>query len=193
MPPKLILASTSPARKRLLAALGIPFDCISPDIEEQVPSGMTAQAATRALSRQKAEAVYTRYPEAWIIGADQLVSFNQSILHKPTDQGEARAQLAQLNGATHEITTSVTLLRPGNLDTRTDTVQLAMRALSDGEIEDYLATGEWQGCVGSYRIEGRGQSLFRAVGGDGTSVQGLPMALVVEMMRCANFPSSASW
>jgi septum formation protein len=137
----------------------------------------------RTLALGKARAVARRFPEALVIGADQVAAFNGQVWSKPADEAGAREQLTQLSGHTHELVTGVALVGPGLERLEHERVALTMFPLSDAEIAGYLATREWEGCAGSYRIESRGLALFSRVEGDLNTVRGLPMTLLVRMLR----------
>jgi septum formation protein len=186
--PTLILASTSPARRALLDALGVPYRAESPGVEETVSSGASAQQAVAELAERKARAVQARHPEAFVLGADQLGWFEGERLGKPADRGAADRQLSRLAGQTHELWTGVCLLGPAHREVVVDVARITLYPLSDEERSRYLDLGEWEGCAGSYRVEGRGQALMAAIEGDRTSIQGLPMLPVVAMLRRAGVP-----
>lgn len=181
----LVLASTSPARRALLDALGVPYEAMAPGVGEEVPAGTEVERATAMLARRKAEAVAKVRPEALVLGADQLVELDGVALGKPPDATAALEQLRALSGRAHRIVTAVCLVGPGVDLEEVDVVGMRLFALSEDELRRYVATGEWQGCAGGYRVEGRGQALFEDIKGDRTSVQGLPMLRVVRMLRRA--------
>jgi septum formation protein len=180
---ELILASTSPARRALLEGLGLAFRVEAPGVDEDLPEGTPAAHAVAVLAERKARAVLGRHPGALIIGADQLVAFGGRTLGKPADVAAARRQLLALRGHTHDILTGLCVVGPNFLASEVDVAQLAMLPLADAEVEGYLATGEWQGCAGGYRVEGRGQALFARLEGDRTGIQGLPMQRLVRLLR----------
>jgi septum formation protein len=180
---EIVLASTSPARRALMDALGLPYTAEAPGVDEVVPPGTPPQHAVALLAERKARAVYARKPRALIIGADQLASLHGSMLGKPADAKAARAQLASLRGRTHELFTGVCVIANGFVVTEVDTARLTVWPVSDEELDGYVATNEWEGCAGSYRIEGRGQALFERIDGDRTAIQGLPMQRVTRILR----------
>ncbi|MBK7857324.1 MAG: septum formation protein Maf [Archangiaceae bacterium] len=180
---ELVLASTSPARRALLTALGLPFRAETPGVEEVVPPGTSTRAAVTMLAERKARAVLGRWPTALVIGSDQLVDLDGQALGKPLDRGAARTQLESLSGRSHEILTGVCVVGPGFFACDVDAAQLTLFPLKADELDRYLRLGEWEGCAGGYRIEGRGQALFSAIAGDRTSVQGLPMPLLIRLLR----------
>ncbi len=180
---ELVLASTSSARRALMEGLGLPFRAVAPEVEEVVAPGTPASHAVALLAERKARAVYARFPRALIIGSDQLVSLQGQPLGKPPDAAAARAQLASLRGKTHDIFTGVSIIGPGFVVTEVDSARLTVLPLTDAEVEGYVATGEWQGCAGGYRVEGRGQAIFQRIEGDRSAIQGLPMQRVTRILR----------
>ncbi len=180
---ELLLASTSAARKALLTALGVPFRCEAPGVDESVSPGTSPAEAVGLLAERKARAVAARFPGALVIGSDQLVEVDGNALGKPADAKEARAQLQTMAGRSHQILTGLCVLGPGFSKTGIDAAKLTLWPLSAAELEGYVATAEWEGCAGSYRVEGRGQALFEKIEGDRTGIQGLPMTLLVGFLR----------
>ena len=185
---ELVLASTSPARRALLEALGVPFRAEPPGVGEDVAPGTPARAAVAQLAERKARAVAGRLEGALVVGSDQLVVSSGAVLQKPPDAAAARAQLSALAGRTHEVVTGVCVLGPAFFACEVDVAWMRVFPLSDAELDAYVATGEWQGCAGGYRVEGRGQALFQAIEGDRTAVQGLPMLRLVRLLREAGVP-----
>lgn len=188
--PRLVLASTSPARRALLDGLGVAYQAVAPDVSEELPAGTSPRDAVLALAERKARAVLARFPDALVLGADQLVvdPLSGEPLGKPADREAARAQLRRLRGRTHDIVTGVCLLSAERLRAQLDVARLTMAPVVDEELERLLDLEEWRGCAGGYRIEGRSQALFAEVSGDRTSVQGLPMLVVVRLLREAGHP-----
>jgi septum formation protein len=168
--------------------LGIPYHAESPGVDEDVSPTLSARQAVQVLAARKARAVHARYPEAWVLGADQLVEVEGEVLAKPADRDAARRQLGKLLGHTHDICTGVCLVGPGgHIAEALEVSRLTFYPVAPEELEKYLNLGEWQGCAGSYRIEGAGQALLARLEGDRTNVQGLPMLTVVRMLREAGF------
>lgn len=185
----LILASTSSARRALMDGLGLPYRAEAPGVEEDVSPTLSAREAVQVLAERKARAVHARHPDAWVIGADQLVDVAGEVLSKPADRDAARRQLGKLLGHTHDICTGVCLVGPsGHMAQALEVSRLTFYTVTAEELERYLDLGEWQGCAGSYRVEGAGQALLARLEGDRTNVQGLPMLTVVRMLREAGFP-----
>jgi septum formation protein len=180
---ELVLASTSPARKALLETLGLDFRAEAPGVDEVLEEGTGVTTAVAVLAERKARAVWRRAPQALVIGSDQLVELDGRPLGKPADERAARAQLKSLSGRSHEILTGVCVVGPGFFCTEVEVAKLWVWPLSDAELDGYLATGEWKGCAGGYRVESRGQALFQRIDGDRTGIQGLPMTRVVRLLR----------
>jgi len=180
---ELLLASTSPARAALLSGLGLPFRAVAPEVDEYIGADTPPAHAVAILAEKKARAVASRNPTALVIGADQLVSLSGQAMGKAPDASAAKRQLRSLRGRTHEILTGLCVVGPGFLSNEVDAARLTVLPLSDAEVDAYVATGEWEGCAGGYRIEGRGQTLFSRIDGDRASVQGLPMQRVVRALR----------
>ncbi|NTX07147.1 MULTISPECIES: nucleoside triphosphate pyrophosphatase [Myxococcus] len=185
----LILASTSSARRALMDGLGLPYRTQSPGVDETVAPHLSAKEAVRELAARKARAVHARNPDAWVLGADQLVEVAGETLTKPDNRDAARGQLGKLLGHTHDIHTGVCLVGPGgHVSEAVETARLTFHAVTPDELERYLDLNEWEGCCGSYRVEGAGQALLARLDGDRSNVQGLPMVTVVRLLRQAGFP-----
>jgi septum formation protein len=180
---ELVLGSTSSARNALMTGLGLPFRAVSPEVDEDVAEGTPPQHAVALLAERKARAVFTRHPGCLVIGADQLVSLNGQALGKPPDVAAARRQLRAMRGRTHDIVTGLCVIGPAFLVNEVDVARLTVLPLTDAEVEGYLATNEWEGCAGGYRVEGRGQAIFARIDGDRTAIQGLPMQRVVRILK----------
>lgn len=182
---ELILASTSPARRALLEAVGLPFRCVAPEFSEELPPGLTTPDLAEALALGKARSVAQRFPEALVLGANQLLSVDGELLHKPADATAAKAQLERLRGRMHVLTTGIAILceKTHALRVEHELTRMTMRMIADDELERYVATGEWQGCVGSYRVEGQGLKLFQRVEGDVLNARGLPLVRVLNALR----------
>ncbi|NVJ07128.1 septum formation protein Maf [Myxococcus sp. AM001] len=185
---ELILASTSSARRALMDGLRLPYRAEAPGVDEVVAPHLSATEAVRELASRKARAVQQRHPEAWVLGADQLVEVAGEVLSKPVDRSAAREQLRKLVGTTHAIHTGVCLVGPGGeAHEAVETARLTFYRVGDEELERYLDLNEWEGCCGSYRVEEAGQALLERLDGDRANVQGLPMVTVVRLLRQAGF------
>lgn len=186
-PGRLILASTSQYRRKLLDDLGLvhealPHQCDEAPYKER---GLSPGALAQELARAKALSLAQDHPEAWILGSDQVAELDGEILSKPVTQERARAQLAQMQGRTHRLITAVALRTPrGNLLQAVQLHSLTMRPLGPEAIARYIAHDLPLDCCGSYKIEGRGIALFEKIEGhDHTAIIGLPLMQVCELLR----------
>ena len=182
---RLILGSASPRRLDLLAQIGITPDEIRPaDIDETPRRNEDARAYVRRMAAEKAEAVPAP-AEDIVLAADTVVTAGRRILGKPQDAAEARAFLTLLSGRRHRVMTAITLRRQGREWSRLVETQVRLRPLSPQEIEDYLASGEWQGKAGGYAIQGRAGAFVNWIEGSFSAVVGLPLAETATLLRAA--------
>ena len=175
---KIILASTSKYRKELLERLGIDFECMNPNVDEEIHKKNISDPLELAetLGRLKAEAVYERYPDALVIGSDQLAECNGTRLSKPKTMEKAVEQLIFLNNKEHRLITSYTVIFNGKSTTKTNITTLRMRKLSEPQIKYYLRKDIPFDCAGSYKLELNGISLFANIEtSDQTAIIGLPL------------------
>jgi septum formation protein len=182
----LILASSSPRRKQLLAEAGVLFEVIPPGVEEpeDTPSDLLPCQQAEALAYFKARAVADRHLDAAVLAADTLVAVDGRILGKPANRRQAEHMLRELSGTRHEVITGVALLWPGN-DRRILSVStfVTMKRMTDAEIQAYLDSGEWQGKAGAYAIQETADRYIEKVEGSFTNVVGLPMERVLELLE----------
>ena len=179
----IILASTSPRRRELLALLGIPFDVKSPSFEERLAPDRPAIEQAQSFAQGKALSVAGQEPEAIVLGSDTVIEVDHHVLGKPADLAEARAMLRCLAGRDHCVCTAVALVC---LARAIDIVVLAtsivrMKPYDELVYERYLATGESLGKAGAYSIQGEGGDLVDSIDGDFTAVVGLPLRLVSQL------------
>ncbi len=186
--PDLILASQSPRRQQLLAALGLAFSVDAADVDETPRPGEDPAALACRLCRAKAAAVAGRHPGAIILAADTVVALDGALLGKPADPAEAVAMLAALRGRTHQVYTAVSVARDGTLAAQLSVSDVTMRAYSDGEIAAYVATGDPLDKAGAYAIQHPLFSPVAAWTGCYTGIMGLPLALAQEMLAAAGAP-----
>ena len=182
----LILASTSPYRRELLQRLGIPFSVASPETDETPLPGERPEATALRLSEAKARAVAVNYPDALIIGSDQVAEMEGRIFGKPGTHERAVQQLRELSGKTVNFFTGLCLLnaRTGQTEVRGIPTLVGFRELSDGEIEHYLQREPAYNCAGSAKSEGLGISLLRYMRGDDpNALVGLPLIALCDMLR----------
>lgn len=184
--PNLVLASGSPYRRALLERLDLPFLCVAPDIDETPAADETAEQLTRRLALAKARAVAGQHPEHLIIGSDQVLLLDGQPLSKPGDHERAAAQLRSCSGRTVRFTTALCLLNSatGHFQLTSEPFDVSFRELSADSIERYLLKELPYECAGSFKMEGLGITLFRALRGDDPhSLIGLPLIRLCEMLR----------
>ena len=180
----LILASTSPRRRELLALLGIPFDVKSPSFEERLMADCPAIEQVQSFARGKARSVARQEPEAIVLGGDTVIESNQHVLGKPADLAEARAMLRHLAGRDHHVCTAVALVcSVREIDiVALSTAVVRMKPFDELLHERYLKTRECLGKAGAYSIQGEGGELIDFIDGDFTTVVGLPLRLVSQLL-----------
>lgn len=189
---RLILASTSAVRAKLLTNASIPFTgCASAVDEVSIRTQMEAQKCPAddialALAKHKAHAVTNQYTDYIVLGCDQILQFENSLLSKPADINAAREQLKAMRGKTHSLFTAAVLMRGEDILWQSCTHSiLTMRAFSDDFLEKYLQDESEQilWCVGCYQLEGRGIQLFEQIRGDYFSILGLPLQQLMQPLR----------
>jgi septum formation protein len=181
----LVLASTSRYRRELLSRLHMPFEVASPDVDETpLPGESPSQTALR-LSVLKAQAVAKQFPDALIIGSDQVLMLDAEQLGKPGNYENALAQLKKMQGKAMVFHTALTLLnsRTGQAQTRDVPTVVHIRKLSDAQIEAYLRKEEPYDCAGSAKSESLGIALMERMDSpDPTALIGLPLMALTEML-----------
>jgi MAF protein len=181
----LLLASSSPYRRELLARLRLPFVCASPDIDESHKPDESAVELVQRLAEEKARALAADYPGHLIIGSDQVAVLDGKILGKPHTFERAREQLSAASGSSVTFLTGLALLNSSTGLCQVDHVPFTvhMRNLDQAAIERYLGAEQPYDCAGSFKAEGLGVSLFQATeGSDATSLIGLPLIRLVDML-----------
>lgn len=176
--PRLVLASGSPYRRELLQRFDLPFETISPDVDESRQAGETAQSLAQRLARMKAVAVSGGMPDAVVIGSDQVLECNGQLLGKPGDHANAVAQLRMMSGQRLNFYTALHLCRGATRQQGQDLAitRVAFRRLDDAQIEAYLAREPAFDVAGSCKAEGLGISLCEAIESDDpTALIGLPL------------------
>ena len=183
---KLILASTSAYRRMLLERLLIPFETARPDTDETPLPGEAPDATAERLAADKARAVASAWPDALIIGSDQVAHIGDQVFGKPGSEERAIAQLQQMSGQTVSFHTALALLntRSGRLQVEGVPTRVRFRSLSEDEIRRYVATERPLDCAGSAKVEGLGITLLEALSGDDpTALIGLPLIALSRMLR----------
>ena len=188
----LILASTSPYRRALVERLGVPFRCVAPPVDEPALKAGWNDASPRELAERlamaKAASVASTEPGAVVIGGDQLVAMDGSILGKPGTIDRAVAQLRAMSGRSHELITAIVVLHAGQVYAHTDVAKLALRNLTHSEIERYVDADLPIDCAGGYKLESRGIALFERIDSDDHSaITGVPLIALTTILRTIGF------
>ena len=188
MQPKLVLASSSPYRRDLLARLRLPFEVMSPDIDETPRPNEVPPATALRLAQEKAQLVAHAYPDALIIGSDQVALLGAQILGKPHNFENARLQLLAASGHTVVFHTALCVLdsRSGENQGRVVETRVTFRHLDEATIARYLETEQPYNCAGSAKSEGLGITLIeRFEGEDPSALIGLPLIALTDMLHQA--------
>ncbi|HWP67380.1 MAG TPA: Maf family nucleotide pyrophosphatase [Candidatus Limnocylindria bacterium] len=180
----LVVASASPRRHELLAALGLRFEVAPADIDEEAAAG-TLAPADAALAVATAKAAAVPRPDALVLAADTLVVLDGELLGKPASPAEARRMLARLRARTHRVFTAVCLAAPDGTRTAVVESEVRMRAYRDEEIEAYVAAGGGLDKAGAYGIQDEPLRPVEAIGGCWCNVMGLPLWTTWSMLRSA--------
>ena len=190
----LILASSSPRRRELLANAGISFEITVPEVEEVRRPAEHPRDYSRRLAREKAEAVVhgldAGAPHLAVLAADTIVICGDEVMEKPRDDADAERMLRQLSGREHVVMTAVCLagrMQAGGrrVDVRDESTRVFMREVPADEITAYVRTGEPRDKAGAYAIQGIASKWIYRIEGDYFNVVGLPVSLVWSMMRAA--------
>ena len=177
---RLILASASPRRLDLLARIGV---------DESVARGELPRHHALRLAREKAAAVALQDPEALVLAADTVVAVGRRILPKVEDEATLRACMKLLSGRRHRVLTGVALAIPGGtVRERLVETMIAMKRLSDEEIDYYASHGEWRGKAGGYALQGYGEVYVRHIAGSYSNVVGLPLAETRVLLKSVGYP-----
>jgi septum formation protein len=184
MPYPLILASTSPSRRELLARLQMPFTVEAPDFTEEEAGSMPAHELVRYNTLGKARAVAARHPEACVIASDQVAVCSDTMLGKPGSDLQACRQLTMLSGQTVEFLTGLAILTPDSHHDEIVPFRVVFRRLTEREIHTYVERDQPLHCAGSFKAESLGISLFeRMEGEDPTALIGLPLIRLSAILR----------
>jgi septum formation protein len=187
---ELILASTSPYRKMLLDQRGIKFSAIAPICDEDAltDSNLDARQLTQKLAKSKAESLQPQFPNAYIIGSDQVLEFDGQIFGKPKTKERALAQLSALQSHTHNLVTSLAVLSPQRIWIHTEVVKLSMHPWSTAALQKYIDADLPLDCAGSYKLEKRGLLLFNKIQADDyESIIGLPLLKLFSILKDEGF------
>ena len=180
------LASKSPRRRELLARLGLDFGVLEVDVAEQRAPGESPEDYVARVAREKAGAGLLRVvavPAAVVLGSDTEVVLDDEVFGKPADAAEAGAMLRRLSGRTHRVLTAVSLVSAGREARALVASEVTFAALSDADIEDYVASGEPMGRAGAYAIQGGAERFIQRLSGSYSGVMGLPLHETASLLR----------
>ncbi|MGF9822995.1 Maf family protein [Brevibacillus agri] len=186
----LILASSSPRRRELLQALGIPFTVMTSDVDETTAPGLSPAQVVEELSLRKAREVAARLTEGVVLGSDTIVVLDGHILGKPADEADASRMLSMLQGREHTVYSGVALIdaATGRSEVAHSHTDVKIRPLSEAEIKSYIATKEPMDKAGSYAIQGIGATIVEGITGDYFTVVGLPLCLTSKLLARFGMP-----
>ena len=181
----IILASQSPRRRELLERMGLAgFRVVSPDVDEHMEEDLPPAQLVCRLSQRKARAVREQVgDEGLIIAADTVVTLDGAVLGKPADELAAFQMLSPLSGVRHQVYAGLTVLRGGEEHTEYEVTDVSFRELTQGEIEDYIRTGEPMDKAGAYGIQGYGALFISGIQGDYYNVMGLPVCRLGQLLE----------
>lgn len=192
----IVLASASPRRQELLKLLNIPFQVMVSDIEEKYPDDIELEKIPEYLATRKVDAVIRNTPEGieypWVLGADTIILHNKKIYGKPENAEQAFNFIKEFQGKTHKVITGLALFN-GELhyvSNRTSVTEVTFAKMKDSEIEWYINTDEWYGVAGGYRIQGLASCFIKHIKGTNSSVMGLPIYELYDMLREQNYSFS---
>ena len=190
----IVLASASPRRQEILRDAGIAFRVVPSGIDERPPRKLGPLKHVAWAARLKAETVARRNPRAVVIGADTEVVLDGRIFGKPGDRRVAAAFLRALSGRTHQVYSAVHVIdgRSRRHAAGVSRTHVTMRELSDRTIAEYVQTGEAQDKAGAYAIQGKGRRLVRAIQGPPDNVVGMPMRLLMRLLKECGIPAAAT-
>ena len=192
---KIILASGSPRRKKILEQIGLKFSVEKSNYEEKRIADSPPSQIVEFLSLEKANLLAVKYEDAIIIGADTLVVLNGEILGKPKSEEDAREMLRKLRNKTHTVVTGFTVLdtKSGRAVTKHVETKVKFKDLSEMEISAYVETGEPMDKAGGYGIQDKGGLFIEEIDGDYFNVVGLPLFAVSETLREFGIDITEAW
>ncbi len=182
---RLVLASSSPRRRQLLAPLGFELQVSSPEVDESELPGETPRDFVLRVAAKKGRAVAQAHPGQVVLAADTAVVIGARLLGKPKSPDEALAMLRQLSGREHQVLTGVWVTGSTGEHQRAVSTTVRFRPLSDAEARWYVATGEPMDKAGAYAIQERGGMFVESIDGSYSNVVGLPLAQTLELLRAA--------
>jgi septum formation protein len=179
--PPLLLASRSPQRRAILEQLGIPFEAVVPEYEEEL-TGADPVVEVERHAQGKAHSMAGIADGRPVLGVDTEVVLDGRVYGKPSDEAEAEAMLEQLSGQTHEVVSGLCMLTAAWEELRHAVTRVSFRTLTPRELGLYVVSEEWRERAGGYAIQGLGAALVERIEGDYLNVVGLPAALLVDLL-----------
>ncbi|MED4225064.1 Maf family protein [Neobacillus cucumis] len=183
----LILASSSPRRKELLENLRLSFSISSSEVDESFDPKLTPEEVVMELAERKAQVVFQKNPDAFVIGSDTVVVADNQILGKPADEAEAISMLKRLSGRQHEVFTGVAILSATGIMKFFERTEVWFWELTDEDINAYVQSGEPFDKAGAYGIQKLGSMLVRKINGDYFAVVGLPVSRTIRELKKAGY------
>jgi septum formation protein len=180
--PQIILASQSPRRSQILRMLGLTFDVMPADVDEQYRAGEDPASHAERLAREKALTIAAARPDGIVIGSDTVVIVDGAVLGKPRDTEHAVSMLLQLQGRAHEVATGIALCRGTDILSGVERVRVQFRRFGESTARSYIATGEPMDKAGAYGIQGFGATLVERIDGDFFAVMGFPVVRFVSLL-----------
>ena len=189
----IILASSSPRRQEILRLLNIPFAVNPANIDEKYPEDLPLENVAEYLANEKVKAIIKSAPEGqtvpWVLGADTVIVFNGKIYGKPSSRDEAADFIRQFQGNTHMVITGIALYNSVDkkIVSRSSVNLVTLNKMSDREIDWYLDSDEWHDAAGAYKIQGLASCFISKIEGSESSVMGLPIFDVYDMLKSQNY------
>ena len=184
---KICLASTSPRRRELLRQLGLDFEIQAPEVPERARPGEPPREFARRMAAEKAGTVFARLRQHGrpppVLGADTVVVLAGEMLGKPRDREHGEAMLRRLSGNTHEVISAIALRHGETVYTDLNITRVSFAPLTEADIRDYWRTGEPADKAGAYAIQGRGAAFVTRIDGSYSSVVGLPLYELVQLLK----------
>ena len=180
-----ILASTSPRRRELLALLGITFEIVPPAAEEIPSPELSPREQAKQFALDKALSIARRRPDDLVLGSDTVIEIDGTLVGKPRDLDDAETTLCQLRGRSHHVHTAVALLHEAAYVThvRVETALVRMTPFTDRELRRYLETEESLGKAGAYSIQGEAARFIEKIEGDYPTIVGLPLRQTANLLE----------
>ena len=181
----IILASTSPRRRELLALLGIAFEIVAPAAEEVPSPGLLPREQAKQFALDKALSIARRHPDDLVLGSDTVIEINGTLVGKPQDLDDAETMLRRLRGRSHHVHTAIALIHEAAYVTvvRVESALVRMTPFTDQELGRYLETGESLGKAGAYSIQGEAARFIEKIEGDYPTIVGLPLRQTADLLE----------